>query len=169
MSLELESFYSLVNTMCPPIETLITNFKEYVVSQVKNESGYLQNGTLFYIEYDIPSGYIAKYGKEACLDVLENFLQSNKIKRFVYISDNSIYNQEIYEEDQENKEDENDEDNNYCSNKLEMYKTKLLVKENMYARYEYEIDNDSYSKGDKLIISHSRADGILFPILFTKK
>ena len=146
---ELDSFQMLVSSTCPPLETLITNFKEFIVAQVKNDSTYMQNGTLFYIEYDIPTGYVSKYGKEACLEVLEAYFHSDKIKRILYINNC-------------------DEDEEYMTRKLEFYKKNLFVKENMYARYGYEYDDDDYNRGNKIIVNAANADGILFPILISK-
>lgn len=191
-------FYPLVNYMCPPIETIISNFMNYVVSQVKNETSYLQNGTLYYLEYDIPTAYISKYGNASCIKVLEKFLKSNGINRVEYVEeleedtdydeeDDNDDDEEVEEsenekskeknENEEDKEDSDDDEskddeetknnlqNTKYGKKLDFIKAKLLIKEDMFAKYEYEYDNDN-NKGDKyLTFDNKNVEGILFPIV----
>jgi len=136
------SFMKIVSSKCSPIDSLITNFQKYIENEVNNECNYINESTLHYIEYDIPTAYIAKYGRSACLNVLENYLKSPEINRCNY-SDPSYY---LYKHE----------------------KSQFAIKENMYAKYVYKKESDS-TNGDKFLCSDNcYADGILLPVVIKK-
>jgi len=135
----------IINTKCPTLDTLIINFQKFIENEVENECNYIKDGTLHYIEYDIPTAYIASYGNNACIDTLTQYLESSEINRKIYMC-NYI---------------------NCDTNDYKKAKSRLLVCENMYAKYKYQVDFN-YDKGDKYCVSSNNADGILFPIVIKK-
>jgi len=147
--MELDSFIELSNQMCEPLESIITNFKEFVVNDIKNNCNYVNNGNLYYVEYKIPTGYISKYGKVVCFNVLENYLTGKEINRVLYTI---INNKELYDLD------------------IKKIKNNYEIKENMFAKFIYlHPDEDGNIDEDKKYLTkYNNADGIIYPIVIQK-
>jgi hypothetical protein len=142
----------IANSKCPPLDTLITNFQKYVENEINTECSYIKEGTLHYIEYDIPTAYIGKYGSKACSDILSKFLESPEINRKPFIVKKPL-DSEPYQ--------------------YKSFKYSMFITENMYAYYKYSVDDD-FNNSDKYFVNcNSDSDsgigiGILFPVVIKK-
>lgn len=50
----LDKFIIVSMQKCESLDTLIYNFKQFIVNEVENNS-YIENGTLYYVDYKIPT------------------------------------------------------------------------------------------------------------------
>ena len=147
----LDKFIIVSMQKCESLDTLIYNFKQFIVNEVENNS-YIENGTLYYVDYKIPTAYIAKYGMLECTSVLETYLTSKDINRIPYKSSvNKDYGLRLY------------------NSELKTVKNYLGIKENMYGKYVYGIDNEGKTDKDKKHLVNSNAVvGIIYPIVIKK-
>ena len=141
------SFMEIANKKCPPLATLTTNFQKYVENEVNNECNYIKDGTLHYIEYDIPTAYIARYGSEKSIKILDKFLKSIEVGRVPFFANYTQFWEPNYKR----------------------IKYLNVINENMYAYYRYKIDDD-FNNGDKYFVNleDGTVHGILFPIVIKK-
>jgi hypothetical protein len=147
----LDKFQKYTMQKCGSLDTLVYNFKQFIINDVENNR-YIENGTLYYVDYKIPTAYIAKYGNIECTSILETYVKSKDINRIPYKSyDNKDECVRLYNSD------------------WKIVKNHLWIKENMYGKYIYGTDDEGNIDEDKKNLTNSNsAVGIIYPIVITK-
>ena len=126
------------------IDKLVENFKNAIINEIENNCTDKNEGTLHYFEYDIPTAYIAKYGRSVCVEYINEYLTSDTINR--KLADN-IY--EIFK---------------FQQVPVYVVTKNVAIKENQFILYE----DKPYSSQKYITLKFSEADGILLPIVIGK-
>jgi len=134
-----EEFQKIINTNIGSIENLIDHLKLFIINEYNKNKDLFTNGTINYIDYRIPSGYISKYTHLECYNIIKNFLEKNNRKQF--------------------------ENNIDCSTNVNYILNKLWLKENEFMPYRLEYIN---MKKDKIKVMDKYGTsviGFIIPII----
>lgn len=69
-----EEFNEIINAKIAPIDHLITIFKNHIINEYKKHYDNIKIGYIHYIDFEIPSGYISKYGITTCIQTIKDVL-----------------------------------------------------------------------------------------------
>lgn len=77
-----DEFQKIINTNIGPIENLIDYLKLFIINEYNKNKDLITNGSIYYVDFRIPSGYISKYNNLECYKVIKTFLEKHHRKQF---------------------------------------------------------------------------------------
>ncbi len=72
-----EEFTEIINKKIGPIENVLTIFKKHIISEYKKHYEHIKNGYIHYVDFEIPIGYVSKYGINECIQIIKNLLKKH--------------------------------------------------------------------------------------------